>query len=629
MTTTTIAGALALCLTVDSAQALPANGEVRGGQARITTRAGRTTVNQTSERGIIDWSTFNVAAGETVQFIQPNASAITLNRVSDVSPSVIDGTITATGQVWLVNPQGVMFGKNASVNVGGLLATSSDISNSNFMAGNYRFTKPGSATATISNAGTLTAASGGVITLAGPNVSNSGIITASLGKVQLASGDAFTLDLYGDGLINLQASPAITQQLVSNSGTINAQGGQVLLTAAAAENLVNSLVNMSGVIDADTAGGQQGQVNITALGSNAVANNVAANKGQLQGDSEVLVSGSISASGKGTGQTGGAITVTGDNVGILSGSVIDASGDAGGGVIQIGGDFHGLGSTPTALHTIVQSGATIDASAVNTGNGGDVTVWADQWTTFAGSILAHGGVFSGNGGYVETSGKVNLSMNGSVDASAPHGNAGTWLMDPADVTISSSDGNITGNSTSPNFTPTGAGEATINVTDITTALNNGSNVTITTGGDSYAGTNNGQITVATPITLSTASNNNATLTLSAYSNILVNANITAPTTGTGKLNVILDSDNASAAGGGYIIISGNISTNGGDLTMGGGSLSGGFPTSAAVGNSGTVTGSGIILSGTTLNAAGGNKRHGQYLHHWQRTRRRLLQRVWY
>ena len=390
LTTTTIAGALAMCLTVDSAQALPVGGQVRGGQARITSRTGRTTVNQSSERAIIDWSTFNLAQGETVQFNQPNASAITLNRISDVNPSVIDGAITANGQVWLINPQGIAFGKNAQVNVGGLLATTSDIDNAGFMAGNYNFSHPGNGTATISNAGSLTAATGGIIALAGPNVSNSGIITARLGKVQLASGDTFTLDLYGDGLINLQASPAITQQLVQNSGAINADGGQVLLTAAAAETVVNSLINLNGVIDADSVGAQQGSVTVAAMGSNAVTNNVAANKGQLQGASEVEVSGTISASGKGTGQTGGSITVTADNVALLSGSAIDASGDAGGGSIKIGGDFHGAGATPTALHTIVESGATIDASAITTGNGGKVAVWSDDETDFFGNILARG-----------------------------------------------------------------------------------------------------------------------------------------------------------------------------------------------------------------------------------------------
>ena len=116
----------------------------------------------------------------------------------------------------------------------GLVATSADIGNSNFMAGNYIFNHPGNANAVISNAGNITTADAGLVAFVAPNVSNAGLIQAKLGKVQLGSGDSFTLDLYGDGLINLQASPAITQQIVSNSGVIQANGGTVTLTAAAA-----------------------------------------------------------------------------------------------------------------------------------------------------------------------------------------------------------------------------------------------------------------------------------------------------------------------------------------------------------------------------------------------------------
>ena len=117
---------------------------------------------------------------------------------------------------------------------------------------------------------------------------------------------------------------------------------------------------MSGVIEAESIGSQNGQIVLYAEGSNAVPNNVAANKGQKQGTSEVLVSGTLDASGYGSGQTGGNISVLGDHVGILSGSLIDASGDAGGGTIKIGGDFHGQGTTPTALNTVVIRGRSSD-----------------------------------------------------------------------------------------------------------------------------------------------------------------------------------------------------------------------------------------------------------------------------
>ena len=157
------------------------------------------------------------------------------------------------------------------------------------------------------------------------------------------------------------------------------------------------------------------------------------------------------------GQTGGNITVTGDHVGILSGANINASGDAGGGVVQIGGDFHGQGTTPTAEATVVESGTTINANANTTGNGGNVTVWADDYTEFGGLIEARGGSQSGNGGYVETSGHLTLNVDDSafVDVFAPNGASGNWLLDPADMTITAS---TTGsNVTSTGSTPTSPG----------------------------------------------------------------------------------------------------------------------------------------------------------------------------
>ena len=155
---------------------------------------------------------------------------------------------------------------------------------------------------------------------------NSGVITAKLGKVQLESGDSFTLDLYGDGLMEIKASDAINQQLIQNTGTIDAAGGTVQITAAAGRKVVNSLVNFAGEVDAPTFQEHNGTISIYAEGSNAVQGNVAANKGQKQGTSTVLVSGKLDASGKQAGQTGGTISVLGDHVGILSGALIDDSG---------------------------------------------------------------------------------------------------------------------------------------------------------------------------------------------------------------------------------------------------------------------------------------------------------------
>ena len=603
--TTALASVTALLVTQEAAYALPTGGQVVGGQASIASNNKTLNVNQSSNRAILNWTGFDIGSDEQVNFNQPSAQSVTLNRVvGSQNPSQILGQLNANGTVMIVNPQGVFFGQGSQVNVGSLLATTSDIGNANFMAGNYLFDTPGSPTASISNAGAIHIADSGLAALVGPNVSNSGLINARLGKAQLASGDSFTLDLYGDGLINLQASPGLTQQLVENSGTIAAAGGKVLLTTATAQNTVNSLVNMDGLIQANSVGEQNGQIVLYAEGSNAVAGNNAATKGQKSGGSTVLVSGTLDASGTNPGETGGSISVLGDHVGILSTATIDASGASGGGNIKIGGALHGHGDTPTAIATVVQEGALIKANALNQGDGGNVAVWSDYFTDYAGAIEAKGGINGGNGGFVETSGKINLQMHGSVDASASGGIAGTWLMDPEDVTISTgADSDITGN---PSFIPNNnQATATLHTSDITTALNAGTNVSVTTGGDAQSGPNGGSITLSNNLTVNSSSNNNATLTLSSYKDLLINANITAPTTGSGKLNVVLDSDNQGNHSGTILFSYGtSITSNGGNITFGGGALSGGLPSGNAWNDAASAYG--IYLSNTTIHAKGGN-----------------------
>ena len=573
------------------AAALPSGGHVVAGQASIASpNSNQVTITQSSSRAVINWGSFNVSAGQKVQFKQPNASSITLNRVTDGGSSSIDGQLTANGRIWLINPSGIVFGHNAQVNVGGLLATTANIDDSDFIAGNYQFKTPGNPTASIVNEGSITVKQAGLATLVAPSVINQGTITATLGKVQLASGDTFTIDPYGDGLINLAVSPKVAQQLVQNSGKIIANGGQVQLTAAAGEEVLGSLINNTGLIEADSVDGKTGQITMYAAGSNAVAGNVSANKGLIQGDSEVLNSGTLDAAGYGNGQKGGTIQVLGDNVGILTGSKIDASGDAGGGTIRIGGDFHGAGTTPTALHTIVESGTTTLANAVTSGNGGKVTVWADDWTNFAGDIEAKGGARSGNGGYVETSGHITLNAVGDVNASAAHGNAGTWLLDPTAITISTGTQNgITGD---PNFTNTLTG-AVLNTSSVTNDLNLGTNVTVTTSA-SFPG----DIVVANAI--SESYSGTVSLTLSASGNIITNAGANIGTTG-GPLNIILDSNN-TGAGSGYIKIGANLISNGGNITLGGGTLSGGLPSGAAAGGSTNGFQYGINIASGTINA---------------------------
>ena len=477
-TTTALAVVSLLAGLVGVAYANPQNGTVTAGAGTISVNGKTLTVNQTSNMAVIDWRGFDIAADEITQFQQPSSSSVALNRVNSSSASQIDGTLTANGNLVIVNQNGVMFNRGSRVDVNGLVATTADIDNDAFMnsGGKLNFTRSGNPDASIVNAGQITAATAGLVGFVAPNVINNGVITAKLGRVHLASGDTATVDLYGDSLMEVAVSDAVKNQVVTNHGIISADGGKIALTAAAGGTIVNSLISVQGTLQAQSIGTKNGQIVISAEGSNAVAGNAAANKGKKSGSSKVVVAASVDASGKNSGEHGGTITVTGDDVTIGSSSLLDASGAIGGGTILIGGDFHGAGTTATALTTTVQSGAQILTDALTTGDGGNVAVWSDGSTVFAGNISAHGGAQSGNGGFVETSGHAYLNLtdangnSGVVRASASNGNAGTWLLDPADITI---DGTSSNSTASTPFTANNSGGSHVKASDIVTALNAG------------------------------------------------------------------------------------------------------------------------------------------------------------
>ena len=240
------------------AYALPAGGVVAAGGASISSGAGSTAINQSTSSAAINWQSFNIAAGESVQFVQPNSSSVTLNRVLGADPSSIMGNLTANGKVFLVNPNGVLFGKGAQVNVGGLVASTLNVTDTDFMAGNYRFA--GASNRAVLNQGSINA-DGGFVALLGANVSNEGVIAARVGTVALAAGNAITLDVAGDGLLNVTVNEGAMNALVQNGGVIQADGGHVLLTAQSASSLLQSAVNNTGVIQAQTlVTGQDGSI---------------------------------------------------------------------------------------------------------------------------------------------------------------------------------------------------------------------------------------------------------------------------------------------------------------------------------------------------------------------------------
>ena len=486
--------------------AAPTGGAVSAGSASIASSTGTTTINQASQNVAINWQSFSIGQKEAVRFVQPNSSSVALNRVLGSDASNILGSLSANGKVFLVNPNGILFGQGAQVNVGGLVASTLGISDSDFMAGKYNFT--GAGKGAILNQGTIKA-EGGYVALLGANVSNEGVISARLGTVALAAGNAMTLDVAGDGLLNVAVNQGAVNALVQNGGLIQADGGQVLLSAQSAGTLLQSAVNNTGLIQAQTIENHNGTIKLM---------------GDMQSGS-VNVGGKLDVAGTGAGQTGGSVTATGYHVG-LSGAHIDASGDAGGGTVLVGGDYQGRNlAVQNAAATYMSADSAISADAIANGSGGKVVLWSNDSTRAYGNITARGGAQGGDGGLIETSGH-NLDVAGiKINTSAANGKYGMWLLDPADVTITgaaTSGGSFSGGATNV-FSPNpGVSTANVAVADITTALLT-TGVTINTANTGASGAGSGDITIGTPVVAAPITwAAPTTLTLNADRNVTVN-----------------------------------------------------------------------------------------------------------
>jgi filamentous hemagglutinin family protein len=560
--------------------ALPVDGQVTVGVGAITTTANTVTVTQSSSKLALNWQSFNVGATERVNFIQPSSNAIALNRVVGADASKILGILSANGQVFLVNPNGVVFGSGAQVDVGGLVASTLNISDADFAEGNYRFNGNGNS-AQVINRGNLRAKDGGYLVLLAAQAQNTGSMTATHGNVALGAGNKATLDLMGNGLLAIRIDDAAVAAQVANHGVIQANGGQVILTAKAAGNVLHTVVNNTGVIEALSVTERNGVIRLEGGPSGIVANH-----------------GRLDVSGKRPNETGGSIKVLGDKVALHANAVLDASGDAGGGTVLVGGNYRGQGFEQNATATYVDAQARINADAISRGNGGKVIVWANDSTRFHGAITARAGKTSGDGGFVETSGKNYLEAYGTVDASAVSGKAGRWLLDPRNVTITSVTTNGTFSGTDPDvFTPTADNSTVLNTT-INLALDAGISVTITTG---VPGSQAGNITVASDI--NKVSGTDATLTLQAANDIIVNNGVQITSTAN-RLNIVFNADHDGSASGAIVMNPGSrINTNGGYIVFGGGSgnpqLSG-----AAAGNG--VNTYGIHLNNSRLIAGAGD-----------------------
>ena len=559
-------------MTTIAPDALPTGGAVTAGQGSISQSGSNMVVTQQSQQMVAHWNTFNIGESASVRYNQPESSSIALNRISDQNPSQILGSLSANGQLYLVNPAGIIFGKTARVDVSGLVASALTMTDEEFMQGSTSFgqipgsgpstnttpsspssptspaspTEPSGGNTTTSGSGSSTAAGqssatttssaqtntgpttapaaaaaitnqaliqtsqGGYVAFLAPTVKNEGTITANEGSVVLAGASQVSLDFAGDKLINYKVDKGAVAAVASNSGIISAKGGQVVMTAQAVDTLTRSVVNTSGRIEAKSIENSGGKIVLDA------------------GGGSTTVAGQLDVSAK--NGTGGTIQVTGDQVHLTGSAALNASGTSGGGTILIGGSRQGQdASVRKSQGTMIDQGAVITADAGNTGNGGNVVVWSDNVTDYRGFISARGGNLGGNGGEVEVSGKNHLSYLGLVDLRAPYGSTGTLLLDPANFTIGT---DVTGAALS----------AQLGLTNVIVQTGN-------TGSDA------GNIYVNEGVLWSSAK----TLFLKAHNDILINQEI--KNTGGGQLLLRADSDGDSSgtvtfAGAGAVVFTG-------------------------------------------------------------------------
>ncbi len=463
----------------------PVGPTVVGGTATFAT-AGRTLSVTNSPNAIINWQGFSIGAGEATRFIQQSAASSVLNRVVGQDPSAILGTLSSNGRVFLINPNGILFGVGSRVDVAGLIASTLNISNQDFLAGRLNF-QSGAVANPIQNYGSITTPAGGQVYLIAPNVENHGVISTPQGQTILAAGKS--AQLVEADVPNLRVEVTAGGEAL-NVGQILAEGGSAGIYAG--------LINQKGIVRADSASRDAtGRIVFRASGRT------------------MLEAGSVTSA---SGEQGGRIEVTGNEVGLTGNARVEASGREGGGTILIGGDYQGKNpEVPNARATYVGPEAVIDASAIETGDGGKVIVWADEATRVYGAISARGGTVSGNGGFVETSGHY-LHVTRAPDVSAPQGSGGTWLLDPRNIEVVAGSG-ATNNSGAPSFTPTGD-DSQIGASLINGQLDANSNVVLNTG---VSGSQAGNITVNAAITKTNP--NNASLTLIAANSIALNAPI--------------------------------------------------------------------------------------------------------
>ncbi|KPF47910.1 hypothetical protein IP87_09350 [beta proteobacterium AAP121] len=559
------AGLVATPLWLQASTPLPTGLQVVQGQATVATQGALMTVKN-SPGAILNWQSFSIAAGAGVHFQQANAASKVLNRVVGRDPSLLLGSLTSNGQVWLLNPNGVLFGQGARVDVAGLVASTLRLPDSDFLSGRYRFSAAAGDAGVVRNEGALQTTFGGQVVLLGSRVENTGSVVAPGGSVALAAGRS--VELVDTGLphlavkVELPASAdAAGGSEVLNLGRLVTDGGRVDLYAG--------IVNQQGLVQADTLGTDaQGRVTLQAAQQLNLAegSTTRAAGGTLRLDAgaegQATVAGLLdtsSAQGR-----GGDLLLQGRRILLGSTALLDASGASGGGLLRVGGDFQG--KNPLVRHADMVTalrGATLRADATGQGDGGLVVVWSDTATRFGGHVSTRGGALGGHGGLAEVSAKGWLDYRGTADLRASAGREGTLLLDPLNIVIQASTPNLNGDGT----TGDDLGSNSIAFVDnpAATSVITAAQLAIQLGSSSVTLQATNDITVSDAVNAASPSN----LTLQAGNNIDINA---ALSVGGSLLLSANDNGAGTASGIGRVAVLAPLTSTAGNiaLTNGGG-----------------------------------------------------------
>ena len=486
---------------------LPQGAEVTSGSANFNQSGSTLNISQNTQKLITNWDTFNIGSSATVNFIQPSSSSSALNRITTSTPSKIFGNLNANGQVFLINSAGVYFAPSSRVDTGGLVASTLNLSDADFLNDNYKFIKDTTSLGTIHNLGDITSKDGSYVAFISPTIVNEGTVRAENGSALLAAADEVTFSFDQDGLTKFTIDKNTVDGLIQNNGLIKVNQGIAILTAKAVDTVTSSVIQNSGTIEANS-----------------------------------LVA------------KGGRILFEAEEITLTSSSMLDASGATGGGKVEVGGSWQNSDTTiAQATKVTMEAGATIDASATDNGDGGEVVLWsditnADSVTQVDGHILARGGTYGGDGGRIETSGYYLGTNSVTGSASAANGNSGEWLFDPYNIIINqgaSEQGGSWNNGDPDLWTANASNTSVVNSLFVRDQLNSGTSVTISTGGAGSPGSDAGDITVNGDI-LATSGSSATTLRLIADNNIIIKKKITTEGDVSLEASAQVQIDNSSA-----------------------------------------------------------------------------------